>query len=255
MIHSTRNIQELSDTSFNIPNDQIVFGTLDYQDRISKELIDKSPKVYLTKVLNETFNSALSSIYNNSFRDSRINIISGLDISPRTIDTSNRDYIFITINPGLIILDGVSINIDRPIILKFKVPYESVFVNKTYDYLCITAEYLYIDQLPIKFGLFLYDSNTQTVYNDLGESWNSKKFIYRTLKINFDSNIKIFFTACEYAIITIHGREYPSRFYNYYQWMYIRILEDMFSNYYFIDLPYIPPLPKSAVYGITQIFI
>ncbi len=267
MTHSIdTNTKVYSDiSSFSIPFDQIVFGTKEQQYNISKQYPVTSNsnainhKMYLTKALNDTFNGALTKSYNNNTITSRINIIHGLTIS--LIDTYTEQvesdyFLVITINPGDLIMDGVMIRITDPILLRLKLP-EVDILNKKYDHLIITAEYLYNTNSPIKFVVWLYDSNTLELYNDLNQIWNSNLFIYKTVAFESDTNLNMNLFWCFHEEFLINGKIYKTQFYNHYQYKYIYILIEMFGLYsgYFIDIPFVPPIPKSVVYGVTGLFL
>lgn len=269
MIHLTeQNVRDFSYNSFIIPTDQITFGTKLFQNKISNDFINQAaqypstrshlsnPKLYLTKALHETFNSALSTVYSNNYVDSRINIINGLEISITDTKFVDDQYLQLVLNPGDLIMDGALIRISSNIELKLNLPITDFFVNKKYDCVIVTAQYLYIDSTPIKFVLWLYDSKTQTLYNDIGQVWNNNIFVYKTISIEIDrlSIPRLYRFYDEF--ITINDKEYKSQFYNYYQSMYIRILLEMFGySYYFLDLPFVPPIPKSVNYSTTEIFL
>lgn len=260
-----KNTKVYSDiSSFIIPTDQIIFGTKEQQYNISKKYLS-SPKMYLTKALNDTFNSALSNTYSNNNITSRINIVHGLTIS--LIDTyteivDSEYFLHIHINSGDLIIDGVFIRIKDPVILRLKLP-KNDLLNGKFDHLIITAEYFYDNKnnfttnTPIKFVAWLYDSNTLELYNDLNEKWNSNLFIYKTVALEKDINLNINLFACGHEEFLINGQIYKTQFYNHYQYKYISILLEMFGAYagYFIDIPFIPPLPKSVVYGVTGLFL
>lgn len=156
-------------------------------------------------------------------------------------------------------MDGVLIKISNSINLKLNLSsiYDDLFLNKKYDHVVISAEYLYIESTPIKFTLWLYDSKTETLYNDIGQVWNGEKsFVYKTITLEIDRRLKPMLYKCYNEFIAIDNKQYQSQFYNYYQLMYIRILLEMFGySYYFLDLPFVPPVPKSVIYSTTGIFL
>lgn len=261
-----KNIKAYSDiSSFTIPDDQVIFGTKEQQFNLSKKYLPL-PKIYLTKALNDTFNSALSHNYSNENITSRINIIHGLTISLIDSHTELVDsldtFLVIHINPGDLIIDGVFIRIKDPIILRLQLPDQDL-INKKYDHLIITAEYLYDNNsgfhsdTPIKFVAWLYDSRTLELYNDLNQVWNSNLFIYKTVALETDINLNVGLFACSHEEFLVNGKIYKTQFYNHYQYKYINILLEMFGAYagYFIDIPFIPPLPKGVVYGVTELFL
>lgn len=270
MIHLTKqNIRDFSYNSYTIPIDQIVFGTKVFQNNISNNFIKQStlhpntkshlanPKLYLTKALHETFNSALSTIYTNNHLDSRINIIKGLEVSIDDTKFVDDQYLQVVLNPGDLIMDGVLIRISNSIELKLNLPYEDFFIAKKYDYVVVSAEYLYIESTPIKFTLWLYDSKSETLYSDSNQIWNDdNSFVYKTILLEIDRRQKPMLYQCFNAFIAINNKQYSTQFYNYYQWVYIRILLEMFGySYYFLDLPFVPPVPKSVIYSTTGIFL
>ena len=268
MIHLTeQNVRDFSYNSFTIPLDQITFGTKLFQNKISNNFISQAnqypsrshlsnPKLYLTKALHETFNSALSNVYSNNYVDSRINIISGLEVSIKDTKFVNNEYIQVVLNPGDLIMDGVLIRISNSIELKLNLSYDDFFIDKKYDCVVISAQYLYIDSTPIKFVLWLCDSKTGTLYNDAGQVWNENTFVYKTISIEIDNRLKPMLYQFYDEVININDKEYQAQFYNYYQSMYIRILLEMFGySYYFLDLPFVPPVPKSVNYSTTGIFL
>ena len=179
MIHSIDEINK----SYCIPENQIVFGTKEYQNNLSNEYFNnniKDPKIYLTKAINNIFNSALSSVYSNGGKDLllskdnyRINVINGLDVK-QVFFTPEKDKLVVKIRSGLIILDDLLLNIpeDTDLILDVsgKDINNDVFVNKKYDKVIIGVEYFNIKDQPLKLSLFLYDSETTELYSDLYDS-------------------------------------------------------------------------------------
>lgn len=268
MIHLTKqNVRDFSYNSFIIPPDQITFGTKLFQSNISNDFIAQAnqypsrshlanPKLYLTKALHETFNSALSTVYSNNYVDSRINIISGLEVSVKDTKFIDNQYLQLVLNPGDLIMDGVLIRISNNVELKLNLPFIDFFTNRKYDCVVVSAQYLYIDSTPIKFVLWLYDSKTGDLFNDANQVWNENTFVYKTISIEIDKSSNPMLYQFYDEFININNREYQSQFYNYYQSMYIRILLEMFGySYYFLDLPFVPPIPKSVNYSTTGIFL
>lgn len=245
-------------TAFNIPQDQIVYGTKFRQDEISSDLVKykDNPNLYLTKSLNEVLNSALSRRYTNNSTESKINVIHGLTMSILDTYVDSNYTLIATIHPGVLIMDEVLIKLIDITELRFNIPIEAL-VNKTYDHIIISAEYLYLKNNPIKFTVWLYDNNNQTLFNDVGQVWDNKQFIFKTISLEIDSNLNVALYKCNHEQLIIKGKSYSTQFYNYYQWLYIRILLEMFDDYagYVIDIPFIPPIPKAAVYGITGLFV
>lgn len=245
-------------TAFNIPQDQIVYGTKFRQDKLSSDIgkYKDNASLYLTKALNEVLNSALSRKYTNNYINSRINVIHGMTMS--ILDTYvMSDYTLkVTIHPGVLIMDEVLIKITNIIELRFNIPVSAI-INKTYDHIIISAEYLYLKNNPIKFTVWLYDNVNQTVFNDIGKVWDEKQFIFKTISLESDSNLNVALYKCSHEELIINGKPYSTQFYNYYQWLYIRILMEMFDDYagYFIDVPFVPPMPKAVVYGVTGLLL
>jgi hypothetical protein len=259
MTHSINNfVREIDNlTAFNIPQDQIVYGTKIRQDIISSDIVNykDNPSLYLTKSLNEVINTALSQSYNNTIM-SKINIIHGLDMTLGDTYITN-DYVLVAIiHPGVLIIDDVLVEITNPIEFHFNIPPLAI-INKTYDHVVISAEYTYLKENPIKFTVWLYNYTTHIIFNDIGQVWDSKQFIYKTISLKINSNSDISLVRCKHTEIIINGKSYTTRFHNYYKWMYLQILLEMFGNYteYVIDIPFIPPIPKASVYGITELFV
>jgi hypothetical protein len=259
MTHSINNYTKVySDISgFTIPVDQIIFGTKEQQYKLSSQYL-LNPRMYLTKALNDTFNGSLSKTYSNNTITSRINIIHGLTISlinTYTEHVNNKYYLNIHINPGDLIIDGVLIKIAEPILLRLQLPSDLLY--GVYNHLIITAEYNYNSNTPIKFVAWLYDSNMLTLYTDSQQDWNSNLFIYKTVALESDLNLNINLFQCVHEEFLINGNTYKTQFYNHYQYKYINMLIEMFGFYtgYCIDIPFIPPIPKSVVYGVTGLFI
>lgn len=236
-----------------IPEKQIVFGTKEYQNDISNLFYNseyKNQNIYVTKSVNDVIASVLSNKYNKN-NNTRIGIINGLDVILSNIkfDIENQ-LLFITLRPGIIIIDSVIINITEKLKLKFDLSkIDSIFV---YDKLLITAEYLYIKNTPIEYSIFLYDSKNNILFNDLNKQWNDNLFIHNTFNLNLE---KYNITKYDYPGIVINNKEYPSRFFNYYQEKYINILLEL-SHPYFIDDIYSRPFPVSfnSVFELTGVF-
>jgi hypothetical protein len=231
-----------------VPDNQIVYGSIGYQnDFVTDNLVSNNPKYYLTRMLNIIFNSALSGSINSS-----INILSGLNITPSNINIQDDSLITITINPGSLIIDNTLLIINDDIVLDTSILLENgQLVN---DELVIIVCYNFEKDAKLKFGLYFYDSETQTILGIPDDIEHENCFIYRYLKVGYNYS-KISVEPLLNNTININGMEQKvindkSTFKD----SLLKTIEDNADIMYFIDLPYIPSVPNSTVFGITKIF-
>lgn len=194
------NILEYSLTSYFIPS-QIVYGTIDYQNKISSlSIFENDPKKYLPSIISHVFNNSLSDQISNPYRKSNINIITGLNI--RISDD------LIIISPGILIFDGITIIINDIITLKID---KNNYSGQTH--LIISIEYIFGLQQPIKFYVWWYNQNDNrlTCINSPGYNWNSKLFIFRVFNLKFSSVNGLSISPFFKKYILINGKQYLSR--------------------------------------------
>jgi hypothetical protein len=278
-----RKLTELSETSYVIPNNQNIFGNIQSQIKTLETYQNigfYDAQFYLTKSFKDLVNSSVALNFSNTFKESRLNVITGLELYRDKIITSDEyDELTLEMTPGLVIVDNTLINIFNSKILTINIPFEDVFISKKYDQLILACKYSTLIQEPLRFYLFFYDSINHDVYNDEIE-WNKEEFfIYRTLEMTvnkrpflhlyFDTNyhkhvsIPIISTNSIYdsegyiiGTETVRTEiEIPSRFYNYNKIVWTIRIIDFIGFSPFIDVPYLPPIPRSSTYALCELFL
>jgi hypothetical protein len=126
-------------------------------------------------------------------------------------------------------------------------------INLLYSKFVIIGYYDFQSRNPIKFSILFYDDVNETLI-DPNNLWDENCFIYRYLSIQHIHN-QISVVPIPEKTIKIDGIEYNARINNCYVNNYINKLENYFGITYFLDIPYIPPDPRSVIFGVTRMFL
>ena len=227
-----------------VPDNQVVYGSIDYQNEfVNDNLINKNPKFYLTKIINTIFSNA----FNGGFNFKPI-IINGLDIYLNNISVHNNHLVTIIINPGTLVIDDTIVTLNDSITLNIDLTIDIDTNILLTPYIVITLCYSFGKNNLLKFNIHALE-NLESIDSILPQNC----FIYRYLFAEYkEGNIYIRpYTDLNNQLNIDFIQDIIDR---YKKNLLLTLIEENLDIFYFIDLPYIPSVPNSTVFGITKMF-
>lgn len=232
--------------NISIPDSQIVYGSIDYQNQFVNDLnINNNPKFYLTRMLNIIITQ--STLEHNSNQV----ILFGLELLTNKIIIDQNQQISLTISPGTIIADNTIINIPDDVNLSITPLFENN--ELVYTSLVIIGHYTFAKNSYISFGIYLYDNVNNEIIN-FPDIFGPNHFIYKYLDLTYTKNNESVGLSINNNPVRIDNIDrYPiSR---------LKFIDDVI-DYIFeylllstvLDIPYIPPIKNTTMFGITKMF-